>query len=86
MDQYGCSSPYLPWENLEVEGTTEPSEKGDFSLQLDDELLSHINSKDVLACPDLVAYLSDTSDDEVGLAFSHQDPSTYLPNCSTSVA
>lgn len=77
VDRYGCSSPYLPWEDLNTEGGVS-LEKINLDLQIDNNSLLNPESANVLACPGLItcAFESESSS---GSVLQARDPSSYVP-------
>ena len=81
IDTHGCSSPYLPWEQVSV-GAIADTEKRTFDLQLDNLPLHKPESANVLACPGLIscAVESETASDPTILEDIYKrDPSSYVP-------
>ena len=74
IDRYGCSSPYLPWEDLHS-GTVGSAMIIDLDLQLDNHPSLSPESASVLACPGLITCASGTNSQE----FDERDPSSYVP-------
>lgn len=80
IDRYGCSSPYLPWEDLSTGGVGS-AEKADLDLQIDDHTLLNPEHGSVLACPGLITYATDSETDSgpISQALDERDPSSYVP-------
>ncbi|MCJ1245854.1 hypothetical protein MMC30_003058 [Trapelia coarctata] len=72
IDQYGCSSPYLPWENL---GSTEGMRSGNISLDRlpDTDPFFDPESGKVLACTGLIKSACHTTSSDA------HNPSSYMP-------
>ncbi|MCJ1422901.1 hypothetical protein MMC29_000781 [Sticta canariensis] len=74
IDRYGCSSPYLPWEDL-YSGAVGSAKIIELDLQLDNHPSLSPESASVLACPGLITCASGTNSQE----FDERDPSSYVP-------
>lgn len=79
IERNGCSSPHLRWENMNdrIDASTEKSIPGP---SVTDNLLHHIESKDVLAVHNLIVDLSAKRPQPftVNLEFDESDPSVYV--------
>lgn len=81
INRYGCSSPYLPWEDLHS-GAVGSAKIIDLDLQLDNHPSLNPGSASVfacpasvLACPGMITCASGTNSQE----FDERDPSSYVP-------
>lgn len=74
IDRYGCSSPYLPWKDLNSEAVSS-AEMTDLDPQLDNHPSLNPESASLLACPGLITCASGTNSQE----FDKRDPSSYVP-------
>lgn len=79
IDKYGCSSQYLPWEDLNTGGGS--AEKMDLDLPLDSLSLLNPESASVLAFPGLIkcALESEPASETMSPASNEHDPSSYVP-------
>lgn len=79
IDKYGCSSQYLPWEDLNT--GVGSAEKMDLDLPLDDLPLLNPESARVLAFPGLIkcALESEPASGTMSPASNGRDPSSYVP-------
>ena len=79
IERHGCSSPHLRWENIN-DKTEVISDKVIPGPSVSDNMLRHIESKDVLAVHDLVIDLNSNCRQSFAnnSAFDERDPSVYV--------
>ena len=79
IERHGCSSPHLRWENIndKIEASSEKVIPGP---SVSDNMLRHIESKDVLAVHDLIIDLNSNCGQSFAKdsAFDERDPSVYV--------
>lgn len=84
VDRHGCSSPYLPWEYVNVETQEESApEKVNTDPLIAEDLLTQLESTDVLAIHDIITGLTSGwqshSASSGNAGNDKRDPSAYLP-------
>ena len=79
IERHGCSSPHLRWENIN-DKTEVSSDKVIPGPPVSDNMLRHIESKDVLAVHDLIIDLNGNRRQSFAnnSAFDERDPSVYV--------
>ena len=79
IERHGCSSPHLRWENIN-DKTEVSSDKVIPGPSVTDNMLRHIETKDVLAVHDLIIDLNSKfrQSSASNSAFDERDPSMYV--------